>query len=121
MDFDELVRLEQNGGNRLAWEMGKARLEFYWPQQEDAEVMVGTAPSNPASETLSVLIRRLTSSRSRFLGLFVPGQVGGVSRILGPPGWEMDGGTCRLTVNTPQGNDLWLIGTDPAAAQLSAR
>ena len=119
--FDELVRLEQNGGNRLVWEMGKARLEFYWPQQEDAEVMVGTAPSNPASETLSVLIRRLTSSRSRFLGLFVPGQVGGVSRILGPPGWEMDGGTCRLTVNTPQGNDLWLIGTDPAAAQLSAR
>ena len=117
--FKEVVRLEQNGDNRLAWEMGKARLEFYWPQQQDAEVMVGTAPSNPASEKLSVLIRRLTSPRSRFLGLFVPGQAGRGSPILSPPRWEMDGETCRLTVATSQGSDLWLIGADPAAAQLS--
>ena len=117
--FSEVVSLGQNGDGCLVWQKGEARLELYWPQQEELEVMLGVAPSNPASEKLSVLIRRLRSSKARFLGLFVPGQAGVEPTILNPPRWEMDGDTCRLTVTTSEGTDYWLIGADPAAAQLS--
>ncbi len=104
-----VCRSEQSRPVRLRWRLGRAGLDLHLNPHKHEEVYSGIGPANPASEKLSVIIRRQTGTRALFLAVFAPWAAGTepyVRRVHWRRGRE---GSLELAVDTPQGTDRWQI------------
>lgn len=103
----------------LRWNVGNCRLDLYLPHAAGEELFTGLAPANPASQLLSVAVRRRTSADHVFLAMFVPsrkGRIPAVRRVL----WShLEDRRAQLTVETPRRFEKWIIGPEPGRAELT--
>jgi hypothetical protein len=106
-------------GPHLRWEKDGAALDLFLPPTIGEEVLVGTAPGNPASEQLSIAIRRRQVASTTFLAVFAPsvvGQAPPVSAVQWSTGAD---GETECVVETSKGAERWEIGTDLGTVRLT--
>lgn len=114
---DQVRCLRPARSTRLAWQLEPARLELFLPPAE--EIYLGRAPSNPASETLSIAIRRRRARETVFLAVFAPAPADR-NRIVRAVTWSSGPAAPReLIVETTTGHERWTIGLDPVEARLT--
>jgi hypothetical protein len=113
-------RLRGEGGARLRWQAGQALLDLHLPPA-DEEVFTGRAPANPASETLSVVVRRRLAPEALFLAVFVPLMVGEepVVRGIRWPRGPRAGAPGEFVVETARTTERWALGPELAEARLT--
>ena len=80
--------------------------------------MLGTSPSNPASEELSTIIRRRRAAETTFLSVFSFAPDGEDPAVQRVEGGQLEGGDRRLILKTSSGSDEWTMGTDPGEVSL---
>jgi hypothetical protein len=105
--FDAVGQLPVAGETRLRWQTGSAALDLYLSPNTE-ERFVATAPANPASEHLAVLVRRQTAGAATFVAVVAPGRAdeAPVVRAVRWPGDEAAG---ELVVETVRGEDRWQV------------
>lgn len=119
--FEEMseVRILGRGTSWLRWRGPTgATLETYLgpPESGSAEdLILATAPAAPASERLSVLVRRRVAEQARFVAVFVPGRAGArrsVASVSWSPAERSTDGACEVTVVSSAGAraTTWIIG-----------
>jgi hypothetical protein len=94
---------------RFVWRTNSARLALFFAPRPGEEVLMGQAPSNPASESLSLIVRRQTSSSATFLSVFCPwssDEKPVVRRVLWPHAEHLPQ---EIVVETIDGLDKWII------------
>jgi hypothetical protein len=97
---------------RLRWEKDGARLDLFLTPSPEEELYVGTAPANPASEQLSVALRRRHAAGATFLAIFAPSVVGQapvVSAVQWSTGADEE---TECVVETTKGVERWVISRD---------
>jgi hypothetical protein len=114
----DVGRLDRSGTMGLRWQVGKAWLDLYLPADAEEEMFVGAAPANPASETLSLLVRRRVASQAVFLAVFAPSRRERDSIVHGVRWLRSDELPYRLVIETSHGAERWEIGPEPTAFRL---
>lgn len=106
-------------GPPFGWERDGARLDLYLPIIEDEVTFTATGPANPASESLSIVIRRRQAAHTTFLAVLVPLVVGrepSVSSVRWP---IFDGTSDTCDVETARGVERWDIARDLSTIRLT--
>ena len=113
------VRILDRGSGRLRWRgPSGATLEvFLGPSDAGGaeQRFTATAPANPASDRLSVLVRRRVTHRTSFVAVLVPGRSGG-RRIVTSVDWSVGGGSMdesgliSVTIHADSLVTTWTIG-----------
>jgi len=78
----------------------------------EAELLVGEAPANPASEKLSIAVRRRWATRATFLSVFVPYQWGDDPPVRGASWSSGEEHTHHLTIHSTSGSEEWRVSND---------
>ena len=84
----------------------------------EGHLVLGTSPSNPASEELSTIIRRRRAAETTFLSVFSFAPDGEDPAVQRVEGGQLEGGDRRLILKTSSGSDEWTMGTDPGEVSL---
>lgn len=99
-----------NGAFHVTWQHDSVGMQLWGAGAAAAEVITGTAPGNPPTETLSTIIQRRYGATTAFLTLFHPFQaaptvtsVTWVSHALQASGWA----GCQVVVGGQQ--ETWLL------------
>jgi hypothetical protein len=92
---------------RLSWRTNKARLALLFTPFPSEEVFTGCAPSNPASEGLSVVVRRQTSSSANFLSVFCLSSAKEEPVVRRMSWTHADHSSQEIVVETTNGSDKW--------------
>ncbi len=115
------VRLEgqvpETTNPRLRWRHQGGNLDLYL-LETSGRMFLGSAPSNPASETLSTCIRRRTAADATFVSVFVPYGQNRPSPVRSASSRHGDDGSRNVIVATDRGVDEWTLGTDPGEVRL---
>ncbi len=115
------VRLEgqvpETTNPRLRWRHQGGNLDLYL-LETSGRMFLGSAPSNPASETLSTCIRRRTTADATFVSVFVPYGQNRPSPVRSASSRHGDDGSRNVIVATDRGVDEWTLGTDPGEVRL---
>ena len=115
------VRLEgqvpETTNPRLRWRHQGGNLDLYL-LETSGRMFLGSAPSNPASETLSTCIRRRTAADATFVSVFVPYGHNRPSPVRSASSRHGDDGSRNVIVATDRGVDEWTLGTDPGEVRL---
>ena len=102
-------RVRTRSGARLGWQLRGARCDLFLSPRGVGETYTGDGPSNPASESLTVVVRRVVAERAVFVALLAPSAVGAgpvVRRVL----WRKQrSGALTLFVDTEQGRQTWHV------------
>jgi hypothetical protein len=114
----DVRRLTQDGAASLRWDLGKAQLDLYLPAGAAEELLAGTAPANPASRVLSLLVRRRMASQAAFLAVLAPSSREHGPIVHGVRWLRTDEPPYQLFVETSRGAEQWEIGPEPAAFRL---
>ena len=102
---------------RLRWRHQGGNLDLYL-LETSGRMFLGSAPSNPASETLSTCIRRRTAADATFVSVFVPYGQNRPSPVRSASSRHGDDGSRNVSVATDRGVDEWTLGTDPGEVRL---
>ena len=118
------VRLEgqvpESANWRLSWRHQGGLLDLH-PLDPSGPMFLGSAPSNPASETLSTCIRRRRAAESTFVAVFTPyGADRNRSVELATSSLKNDGSRV-IAVFTDRGHDLWTLRTEPGDVRLASQ
>ena len=115
------VRLEgqvpETTNPRLRWRHQGGNLDLYL-LETSGRMFLGSAPSNPASETLSTCIRRRTAADATFVSVFVPYGQNRPSPVRSASSRHGGDGSRNVIVATDRGVDEWTLGTDPGEVRL---
>lgn len=103
--FTEVARLRQDGAADLCWQHDSARLALALPPDDGARY-IATTPANPATQTLSALVRRRVAANTTFLAVFAPAAIGAAPAIRSVR-WDTDPSTRGLSVETTTGYEHW--------------
>jgi hypothetical protein len=114
--FANVGRLRGTDAARLRWQHGGARLDLFLPPA-DGEHFVAATPSNPASQSLSALVRRRTAGETLFVAVMAP-SAAGEDPFVRNVRWSDGGVTDTLTVETAAGTEQWQIDREPGEATL---
>ena len=82
-------------------------------------LLLGSSPSNPASDQLSTLIRRSRSKETTFLSVFSYSRVGQEPMVHSVDAGRQEDGGWVLDLDTPSGSEKWTIGSDPGEVRLA--
>ena len=111
------IRLE--GNTRLRWAVGHALLDGLLLPFGDEETLLGTAPSNPASELQSVTIRRRVDTQAAFLAVFASATTDDTFVIESVDHSVDSTGAHVITVRAKGRWDQWIIRPEPESAELT--
>jgi hypothetical protein len=104
---------------RLDWRVGSVGLRLYLAPMPDAELLVGEAPANPASEKLSIAVRRRRATHATFLSVFVPYQWGEEPPVRGACWSFAEDQVHHLTIDTASGSEEWWVNGDLTSTRWS--
>lgn len=104
---------------RLRWHAADMFLDVYVPPLPSGVLVTGTAPANPASQRLSVAIRRCTARRVRFVALFAPCGSGDEPPVREVAWTASDDHVTTVAVTTPSGVERWEMGAEPLFSRLA--
>jgi hypothetical protein len=94
---------------RVNWRIDRARLDLFFAPRANEKIIVGRAPGNPASENLSIMIRRQNGASAKFISVFCPWPANEepfVRRAL----WnQTDPLSQEIIVETINGFDKWIM------------
>lgn len=115
--FANVGQLRDTDAARLRWQHGRANLDLFLPPA-DGEHFIATTPSNPASQTLSALVRRRTAATTVFLAVLALSAVGEESFVRGVR-WLGNGVPHALAVETAAGTERWQLDPGRGEATLA--
>ena len=110
-------QIQETENSLLRWNHNKGCLDLYLLSPFGI-LKLGNAPSNPANEQLSTVIRHQHASRSAFISVFAPWQENEEPPVQEVSGNWQDGAPWNLTVKTPRGIEKWKIGSSTEEIQL---
>src|SRR5215470_2111416 len=96
----DVRRVAETDRTQLDWRVGNVGLRLYIAPMPEAELLVGEAPANPASEKLSIAVRRRWATRATFLSVFVPYQWGDDPPVRGVSWSSGEDHTYHLTIDS---------------------
>ena len=110
-------RVPESANRRLRWRHQEGLLDLHL-LEPSGRMFLGSAPSNPASETLSTCIRRRTAADATFLSVFAPFGSNRNSPVNSAASRLGDDGSRTVTVVTDRGVDHWALGSDVGDVRL---
>ena len=103
---------------RLRWRHQGGLLDLHL-LEPSGPMLLGSGPSNPASETLSTCIRRRTAAEATFGAVFVPYGANRNPRIELATSWLENDGSRLIGVCTDRIRDMWRLRTEPGDVRLT--
>ena len=110
-------RIPESENLRLRWRHQGGLLDLHLLEAFD-RMFLGSAPSNPASETLSTCIRRRKAADTTFVSVLVPFGTNRSSPVHSAASLLWDDGSRTITVVTDREVDDWTLETDPGEVRL---
>ena len=101
----------------LRWRHQGGLLDLHLLEPSD-RMFLGSAPSNPASESLSTCIRRRKAADTTFVSVFVPFGTNQNSPVHSAASRLRHDGSRAVTLVTDRGVDNWTLGSDPGEVRL---
>lgn len=105
---------------KLSWRHQGGLLDLH-PLEPSGPMFLGSAPSNPASETLSTCIRRRRAAEATFVAVFAPYRADRNRSVESATSSLENDGTRVIAVSTDRGHDLWTLRTEPGDVRLERR
>ena len=116
------VRLEgqvaESANRRLSWRHQGGMLDLH-PLEPSGPMFLGSAPSNPASETLSSCIRRRRAAEATFVAVFAPYGANRQPAVESATSSLENDGSRSIVVAMDRGRDLWTLRTEPGDVRLA--
>jgi hypothetical protein len=94
---------------RLSWRTNGARLALLFVPCPGEEIFTGHAPGNPASQSLSVVVRRQTGSSASFLSVFCLSSANEEPVVRRVSWTHADHSSQEIVVETTNGSDKWTV------------
>ncbi|MDE2925164.1 MAG: heparinase II/III family protein [Acidobacteriota bacterium] len=103
---------------KLSWRHQGGLLDLF-PLEPSGPMFLGSAPSNPASETLSTCIRRRRAAEATFVAVFASCGANRKPKVeIAASSLENDGSRL-IVVGMDRGRDLWTLRTEPGDVRLA--
>ena len=103
---------------KLSWRDQGGLLDLF-PLEPSGPMFLGSAPSNPASETLSSCIRRRKAAEATFVAVFAHYGANRKPTVeIAASSLENDGSRV-IVVGMDRGRDLWTLRTEPGDVRLA--